>query len=187
MLILGRNSSAFWITDIPALRNWCLCCVADTAQLCNSLLNSQCCCCGLELRRGWRWSMTHLFVGGTEYCSPYVCLSVLNWVCQGWVNGGDLNLNTALVCSLQVSHLWLSWNSRSVSRLYSLAEMNTGSFWGGSVKQVWFFERAQVTVILSAGLDICPGFSWTSWPIFCVLAICRNIKSTVQLWSPLCH
>lgn len=32
----------------------------------------------------------------------------------------------------------------------------------------------------SAGLDICPGFSWTTWPIFCVLAICRNIKSTVQ-------
>lgn len=180
MLILGRNSSPFWITEIPALRNWCLCCVADTPQLCNSLLNSRCCCCGLELRRWWRLSMTHLFVGGTECCSPCVCLSVLNWVCRGWVNGGDLNLYTALVCSLQVSHLWLSWNSRSVSRLCSLAEMITGGFWGGSVKQVWFFERAQVIVISVSRSRYLPCFSWASWPIFCVLAICRNIKSTVQ-------
>lgn len=74
MLILGRNSFPFWITEIPTLRNWCLCCVADTTQLCNSLLNSQCCCCGSELRRGWRLSLTHWFVGGTEYCSP--CVSV---------------------------------------------------------------------------------------------------------------
>lgn len=81
----------------------------------------------------------------------HVCLPVLNWVCWGGGNGGDLNLDTALVCSSQVSHLWLPWNSRWVSRLCSLAGMNTRGFSGDSMKQVWFFERAQVIVIPITG------------------------------------
>lgn len=48
--------------------------------------------------------MTHWFVGGTKYCSP--CVSVCAEL--GMWSRGDLNLYTALVCSLQVSHLWLS-------------------------------------------------------------------------------
>lgn len=55
ILALGRKSDflfLYWIAEVPTLRNRWLCCVADTPRLCNSLLNSQRCCCGLELRRG---------------------------------------------------------------------------------------------------------------------------------------
>lgn len=87
MLALGRNSDflfPFWTVEVPALRSWWLRSVSDTPQLCNSLLNSQCCCCGLKLRRGWRLIMTQCFVGGTEYCSPCASVCAELGILRGW-------------------------------------------------------------------------------------------------------